>query len=192
MDGAREVRAMVLASLPVPPMPLMVSRRLEDEHGTTMSSDNVASSFDVVAHLLNLAASTGNHSLNQSRAIRQHKVHDALLKEIDSVPDLDCQAGLDAAWVAFARFTTDYIGCFMAASSARQDTRFCDPAQVPLGCPVHLQAAGHALAHDELFGPVAHGGVAPDYHSMGYTALVHRAAWRLRDPTPVGPTPVPA
>lgn len=153
-DGAREVRSMVLACLPVPPMPMIVSREARDTEGGQCIEACATSSHDVIAHLLNLAASRGDGLLNRDREARQIQANERLLQEIDSMEGVPAHALDERAWTSFARFTTMYIACFSSAGSPLPDCRFLQPSDVPQGHPVALQAADHARGHDALFGPV--------------------------------------
>lgn len=165
-DGAREVRSMVLACLPVPPMPMIVSKEVRDKEGGQSIEACATSSHDVIAHLLNLAASKRDEKLNKERAARQVQVHDRLLHEIDTMDEFGLHALDERAWTSFARFTTMYIACFSSAESPMPDCRFLQPSDVPRGHPVALQAADHARAHDALFGPVP--GVSGDPNERSY------------------------
>lgn len=102
-DGAREIRAMVLSSLPCPPMPLMVSRRLNDEHGTTDHGLSACSSFDLISHFLNLAASAKNTGRDLDRKNRQQQCHVALIGAIDSLKTRP--TAIDDVWPIFSDFT---------------------------------------------------------------------------------------
>lgn len=108
-DGAREIRAMVLSSLPCPPMPLMVSRRLTDEHGTTDHGLSACNSFDLISHFLNLAASAQNTVLDRDRQNRQQKCHTTLMHEIDSLETRP--TSVNDVWPMFSNFTRGKMMC---------------------------------------------------------------------------------
>jgi len=87
-DGAREIRAMVLASIPIPPMPAIGSKRLEDEHGTVENHTSAFCSFNMIAHMLNICAKHRNESADIQRKQLQKLADDKLFAQIDAFDNL--------------------------------------------------------------------------------------------------------
>ena len=83
-DGCREIRAMVLASMPAPPMPAIGCKRLEDEHGTVESNQSAFCSFDMIAHMLNVTAKHKNEAANVQRMELQKQAEQVLFEKIDA------------------------------------------------------------------------------------------------------------
>lgn len=175
-DGAREVRAGVLLLMPVPPMPLMVSRRLEDEHGTTSQDHSFQPSHDLLAHLLNVAASHGKQSHHDARILAQKRAEDELFAAIDALQD--APVDVEQVWHAFCAYKRAYIASFTLRDGG--DARFGDPGSVPQGCRVWDTAYEHARAHDVFFGPDPRvGGTVEPGCAASYADFVVRAARRI-------------
>jgi hypothetical protein len=58
-DSTREVRAMVLLSMPCPPMPMIMSKEMLDEVSYVQTENVAGNSHDLIAHFLNKAAAAG-------------------------------------------------------------------------------------------------------------------------------------
>jgi hypothetical protein len=69
-DGNREIRAMCMATLPCPPIPIMASQEDGDESNRTCG-EAVANSHDLVAHLMNVRAAAGQEGVNDARSVLQ-------------------------------------------------------------------------------------------------------------------------
>lgn len=105
-DGNREIRAICMATLPCPPIPVMASREDADEvgarpppprpghplgtvlclttgrarpQGNRTCGDATANSHDLVAHLMNVRAAAGQDDVNTARGVMQvsHRAHPA-------------------------------------------------------------------------------------------------------------------
>lgn len=75
-DGAREIRAICMAALPCPPLPIMAT--LEDGDGgesNTTCGDAVGNSHDFISHLMNVRAAAEQQDVNEAR--RRVQVHSA-------------------------------------------------------------------------------------------------------------------
>ena len=68
MDQNREIRAMILASLPYPPLPVE-AKRLEDDN--KLGDVVVTTSHDILSHLLEAICVQGNASIHKNRQERQ-------------------------------------------------------------------------------------------------------------------------
>lgn len=173
-DGCREIRAMVLASLPVPPMPAIGSKRLEDEHGTVESCSSTFCSFDMIAHMLNVSAKHHKQEVNERRQSLQRGAEQGLFERIDLMAEPPTD--LAQVWGLFSEFTREYVKSYTLQDVV--DLRFGDPSRVPKGSLVWHVALDQAKAHDNLFGDLNRlGGAATD--SMTYEDLVLRCAKRI-------------
>ncbi len=92
--------AMYMASLPCPPMPLMLS---EGE-----GEKKYANSHDLIASLLLIAMAHGDLNLNNQRKARQMELTEKLLKQMS-----DPNINVDKAYSYFSEFTAGYI-CALA------------------------------------------------------------------------------
>lgn len=175
-DGCREIRSMVLLSLPVPPMPAIGCRTDGDEHGATTTESTSFCSFDMIAGMLNVSARSNNNSANHRRMLRQQEADSALFDSIDALDE----EGLLAAkvWPIFCAYKRAYVGSFALQSDP--DLRFEDWTTVGTKTPVWRSALDHAKGHDDLFGgiPDARGKIGPT-DTPSYEDLVVRAARRI-------------
>ena len=162
---------MVIAVLPVPPMPLMASRRLIDEHGTTDAEHTVCSSFDLLAHLMNLAARKRDDALNKARLARQRQAEQRLLQAVDALPSEPTDPS--TAWPIFCTFTREYIQSYLG-SSTEQDLRFLPYDSIHQEHKLYTEALDHSKGHDLLFGPMAD--TSP---TTSYCGIVTKAAQRI-------------
>lgn len=64
-DGNREIRSMILAALPCPPLPIMVTSMGND--GDTASESSSGNSHDLISHLMNVRAACDQELVNSSR-----------------------------------------------------------------------------------------------------------------------------
>lgn len=65
-DGNREIRAICMAALPCPPLPIMAS--LEEEGGSNTScGEAVGNSHDFISHLMNVRAAADQQDVNEAR-----------------------------------------------------------------------------------------------------------------------------
>ena len=174
-DGAREIRTGVLMMLPVLPMPMICSKRLDDEHGTASSHCTVQPSHDLIAHLLNIAASHGQQIQHKQRQTRQKIAEDALFRAIDAL-DLP-PSRVDQVWGAFCAYKRAYVESFTGQPDP--DIRFADANTVTCDQRVFHLALDHAKSHDVFFGEDGRLGMCKTNSNPSYGDLVLRAARRL-------------
>lgn len=179
MAGVAELCANILGTLPVPPMPMLVSRRTEDEQGTVNAVQMEGNTHDLIVHLLLRAAAANNDELNAKRRLAQHKVHETLFDTLDALPFPIEHS--EAVWQAFCAFYRGYIGSFLDTDD--NDIRFAPQNNVVALHPLRMHAVSHAKAQDERFGQVS--GMDPVTDGDGYSSLVLRAAVRIRVAQPV-------
>lgn len=163
--------------LPVLPMPMLVSKRLADEHGTTDSAHATTSSFDLFAHLLNISASLGKETTHAKRRERQAAVEEELFAAIDALKEPPRE--IDDVWPIFCRYSRGYVSAFTGRKEA-DAMFFADPSTVDPGSAVWRAALDHAKGHDVFFGTNDRvgKGLAKD-STPTYEDLVLRAGRRL-------------
>ena len=82
-DALREIRAMVNLALPAPPLPMIISRPLQDEAGFMMSDTQVCSSHDVIAGLQNAVCTLATKKQNRDREYLQIRLNADLMDKVD-------------------------------------------------------------------------------------------------------------
>lgn len=53
-DSTREIRAMSLAALPCPPLPIMTTKEYEGESNSSSSGYHIGNSHDLIGHFMNI------------------------------------------------------------------------------------------------------------------------------------------
>jgi hypothetical protein len=148
-DSGRELRAMILLSMPCPPMPMLMSKEVMDEVSFVHTESVACNSHDLLAHLLNKAAAAkaSGEKLHPKRRVYQQKASNALNKrfddwklanEDDEVPPLEISYGF------FAEFTRAYIQGYMQDPTKELDIRFVPATDVDNGSIVHRKSLDFA------------------------------------------------
>jgi hypothetical protein len=176
-DSTREIRSMILLSLPCPPMPMLVSKEVMDEASYVHLESATCSSHDLIAHLLNKATvSSVSHHLRKES---QQNANDILCARFDewraANPDLKVPP-LEKSYEFFAEFTRYHIQSFMADPTKDIDVRFVPPHQVDTGSNMHSTSMDFALAQDILFGSLD--GVR-SVEAMSYPEFIQQSARRM-------------
>lgn len=180
-DSSREMRAMILLSLPCPPMPMLMSREVRDELSYVEVVNVGCNSHDLIAHLLNKAASASATAtgLHLRRRAFQHGVGEKLYERFDQWqienPGVAMPA-LDISYGFFAEFTRGYIQSYMGEPTKEVDIRFLPAHDVDSGSVLHLKCQDFARAQNILYGtaPLERG-----VDAMAYGELVQVSAHRI-------------
>ena len=132
---------MVIATLPFPPLPLMVSQGTDAESAT-------ASSFDLLKQAIILQKLIGTHrpteqiaegKRSQLRALQQE-----MLQHCSSEKSVDSDDWLDAAYLIYCKhFRSYFVENYPTCS---RDLRFEPMASVAASHVIMQQAASHATA----------------------------------------------
>lgn len=172
-DGCREIRAMVLASLPVPPMPTMGTKQVPSEE--EVLHETCFSSYDLIAQMLNVAAKYGRGA-QESRMLTQWRAQGNLLDGIDALREEQLVAC--NVWPLFCAYKRLYVSGFI--QDQNPDLRFHAWDRVDKHSAIWLEALDHAKGHDKLFGtPHELGGAVADGPEPSYEDLIVRAARRI-------------
>jgi hypothetical protein len=169
VDTGREIRSMVMAVFPSPPLPMMASGC---EDGSLLTHQRVASSHDLIARLLTNCEARADAQQDLARHDLQRAAQTLLCDRIDLLEEGDTQGAYDA----FAEFTRAYVDSYL--NGAPSDVRVLPMEQVMDGSHVHAQALDHAIAHDEAFGE-CRGITCKSLAGPSYTRLVAHAALRI-------------
>jgi hypothetical protein len=180
-DGMREIRAMIVAALPCPPMPVMASREVEDEPGCY--EGKCCSSHDLLAHLMNIACTAATEKQNCTRALLQAGIQEEMFSKVD-----EWKAGNDASvhamlppaewsYQLMGDFTRKYVQSYMADPARAQDVRLLPMSDINRTHPVHIRALEFQKAQDLLYGKCAM--ITRDYERMSYAELVQVSVARI-------------
>ena len=189
-DAMREVRSMIVAALPLPPMPVMVSREVA---GDNFVSSACCSSHDLLAHLMNIACTCATDKQNAERALVQTQLQAELFDAVDSwrrsEPDMLLVLP-PIAWTyrIMGEFTRRYVQSYMPDPGRDQDVRFVPVHEIDRTHPVHIRAMEFQKAQDLLYGKckmltVGKKGerYARTYETMSYAELVQMSVARILD-----------
>jgi hypothetical protein len=185
-DALREIRAMAIAALPCPPMPIMACRESDGECSCVEQELQSCSSHDLLAHLMNLASTTATEKRNAQRSALQTEVQAALFKAVDAWQKLNDPHCLhrrlppvDWTYETMGKFTRNYIRTYMPDPSKEQDVRFLPYLQVDRTHPVHRKALEFQKAQDVLYGKcrMPH----RDLERMSYAELLQHSVQRIME-----------
>jgi hypothetical protein len=109
-DSVREVRAMILLSMPCPPMPMLMSKEVMDETSFVHTENVPCNSHDLIAHLLNKAAAAKccGEKLHPRRRVYQQNATKILHSRFDDwkLANTDTEIPpIDISYGFFAEFT---------------------------------------------------------------------------------------
>lgn len=181
-------------------MPAMGNRYLTAEEGDAESVDAYFSSFDMIAHMLNVAAKHGG-SVQAQRMHTQRQAEEALFNGIDALSEevsclhtfavwepctdhalqrIDQKQDLVAhkIWPLFCAYKRKYVSGFI--NNDNPDFRFDRYEHVDKKSPIWSAALDHAKGHDELFGvPAELGCKLLGSAEPTYAELIVRTAKRI-------------
>jgi hypothetical protein len=189
-DAMREVRSMIVAALPVPPMPIMVSRELADEN---FAASSTCSSHDLIAHMMNIACTCATEKQNADRALLQTQLQADLFEAVDSWRASEPDPLLvlpPIAWTyrVLGEFTRRYVQSYLPDPAKDQDVRFVPVHEVDRTHAVHRRAVEFQKAQDLLYGKCRMLTVdkkgeryARSYDHMSYAELVQMSVARILD-----------
>lgn len=191
-DGNREIRSMAITSLPLPPLPLMVCKELDDEHSYVEAEHKLASSHDLIAHLMNVACAVASSSVNNKRMEKQAAVVQSLFARVDSWQDEhDSESVPDEDWCyeLVAEFTRQYVGSYLFQSDSNAqrglDLRFAPADQISKEHVVYRKALEFQKAQDILYGAASTQSL--DLCDMSFAQLVQHSIRRMLDARTLGP-----
>jgi hypothetical protein len=179
-DSTREVRAMVLLTLPCPPMPMLMSKEIIDETSFTHAANVPGNSHDLLAHLLNKAAAAKacGVKLHPKRRVYQQLATNLLNKRFDDwklAHPQDALPTLEISYGYFAEFSRAYIQSFMEDPEKALDIRFVPACDMDSGGMIHKKSLDFAKAQNVLFGKISERNV----EAMAYPEFIQLSAQRM-------------
>lgn len=168
-DNLREMRAMILLSLPYPPLPVTASQ-LETDDGR-LHDEATTTSHTFLARCLQGAVERGDTWSDENRRAKQTDLLDRFLAEIGK-PERP-----QDIYTLYCRFTAQYISTYFP-SDHRLEINFRPLDWVTRGDPVHRKMTEYLAAQSILYEddpPVS----AACYAQIEYPGLLMCAQRRL-------------
>ena len=144
-DPNREIRAMVLLSLPYPPLPVLVTR-VDVDDGRLQEDDRVITSHTLIAQGLQDCMARNDHAVNLQRQKRQQTVMQSFLHAM-ATEGFFCSP--DALYQLYCRSTLEHIATYFPVGHPL-DIRFHPLTYAVKGDPVHAKMAEY-MAGQSLF-----------------------------------------
>jgi hypothetical protein len=143
-DPNRELRAMVLLTLPYPPLPILATRFDADDH--RLQDDEVITSHTLIAQGLEDSMARNCHAGNMERQKRQQTVMQSFLHAMATEGFL-CDA--DRLYLLYCRFTLEHIATYFPVGHPL-DIRFHPISYATKGDKIHAKMAEY-MAGQSLF-----------------------------------------
>lgn len=171
---------MVMVALPLPPLPLIVCKELEDEHSFVSSDLKAVSSHDLIAHMLNIACTVASSSINRARMERQACTQEQLFARVDAWQDASSGDVPDEEWCynTAMEFTRMYIASYLPCPRKEADLRFLPAAEIDRSHRVHQKALEFQQAQDILYGACSTNCTRP-LQDMTFAQLVQHSFRRM-------------
>jgi hypothetical protein len=171
-DSTQEMRAMILAALPYPPLPVLL-RRLED--GNALGGEVLQTSHDIISTLLADACAKATVSDNEARRECQMETLRGLLSALG-------QDGLQAPpdlYSTYCDFTARHIASYLGGGAdALPEIRFLPLEHVCKGDAAHRRTCDYMAAQARLL-DLGEGYAAQDWMRCEYAQMLTIARNRL-------------
>ena len=145
-DPLREMRTMILLSLPFPPIPVQAAKV---EQGVIQHDDAVISTHDILAICLNSAAARGDQSKNYERRVKQREVLQLFLHAMATkgftCSDVDLHR-------LYCEFSLLHIATYFLESDRPPEIRFMPLSYTSKNDPIHKQMCQYMAGQSCLFG----------------------------------------
>lgn len=143
-DPNREIRTMILLSLPYPPMPVMATR-VEQDDGR-LQDDEVTTSHTLIAQGLHEATARNDRAYNKERKKRQQQVFQDFLHCM-ATEGFACN--VEQLYAIYCRFSLDHIATYFPPGHPI-DIRFQPLSYVAMRDKCHTKMAEY-MAAQSLF-----------------------------------------
>lgn len=148
---------MTMVAMPIPPLPIIVCKELEGESSFVAPDHKVASSHDLIAHMINVTCAVASSSVNDTRMTNQKEIEKQLFARVDEWQDLNDADGASkkvpsASWCydLLTEFSRMYISSY--ANRSGLDVRFMPASEIDRSHVVHRMALEFHRAQDVLYG----------------------------------------
>jgi hypothetical protein len=167
-DSTQEMRAMILAALPYPPLPIALSR-LEESH-----VDVLQTSHDLLSMLLRESCAKRTAAENKQRQRQQQ----AVLAEFMQAVTQERAAAPDALYALYCAFTMRHVACYLPPGAPAPDIRFLPLAHPCKGDVVHAAMCDYMAAQARILG-LPDGVCADNWRRYEYADMLLHARFRL-------------
>lgn len=190
-DHMREVRSMLVVSLPCPPLPMMGTRPVDGDENTTTGDYCFGNSHDLLSHMLQRKMALSNGEDNERRRAEQEAAVLNLVKRLDAEAErrrtVEGAEGLEVVppaaecYDAFCTFFREYIRSFGVGPV---DGGLPDIRMPPVDSVLHSDAVCKNArewfkAQDIMYGPIKGHRMDQSVDTVPYADLVRLTALRI-------------
>lgn len=144
-DSMREMRTMVLLSLPYPPLPVLAA--CLDQDDGRLQDDGVTTSHTFIAKGLNESMARADHAANRERMERQRLVFQQFLHAM-ATEGFTCDS--ERLYLIYCRFTLEHIATYFPVGHPL-DIRFQPLSYICKGDKTHLKLAEYLAGQSILY-----------------------------------------
>jgi len=144
-DPNAEIRAMVLLTLPYPPLPIRTARLERDDH--RLQDDETTTSHTLIARGLDEALARNDPRENKERKVRQLAIFRTFLHAM-ATEGFFCDP--ERLYLIYCRFTLDHIATYFPPGHP-VDVRFEPLAGITRGDKIHAKMAEYAASQSIYF-----------------------------------------
>ena len=179
VDQNRELRAMILAALPYPPLP--VQARHFEEDGNELGDYTMVTSHDIISNLIEQSWRRDQTTTSPDRQEKQREVLRCFLRDLvkDGIPTVD------VLYEIYCTHTRDHIASYYPKGSS-PELKFFPLAHVSKGDKVHLRTCDWMAGQSRLL-QLTGGFTAADWLPRHYHELLDVARSRLVSEAPLQP-----
>jgi hypothetical protein len=163
-DPNRELRTMVLLTLPYPPLPILATRVDTDDH--RLQDDEVITSHTLIAQGLEDSMARNDQTINMQRQKRQQTVMQSFLHAM-ATEGFFCD--VERLYLLYCRYTLEHIATYFPPNHPL-DIRFHPLSYAVKGDKIHAKMAeymaGQSLFYEDATAITREQYLHFDYHEM--------------------------
>jgi len=144
-DPLREMRTMILLSLPFPPIPVQAAKT---DQGVIQSDDAVISTHDILAICLNSAAARGDQVKNYERRVKQREVLQHFLHAL-ATKGFTCPD--EELYHLYCEYSLLHITTYFLEAERPPEIRFMPLSYISKADPIHRQMCQYMAGQSRLF-----------------------------------------
>ena len=172
VDVNREIRGMILAALPYPPLPVML-KGMDEENRLT--DERVVNSHDIIAQMINVAACRQDKKANGDRKMRQGLVLSGFIADLVK----DGVVSVEKLYEILCRRTQEHVSTYLPENcSSMSAICFLPSKSVCKGDSVHAKMCDYMAAQAVLL-DLKTGNTSADWSSVEYEDMLLAAKERI-------------